>query len=249
MQGMMRERERPVPIRDGKGTGSLALVGHGRMGSLLRELACERGLRVEASFDSAHPLSPEAAESLPKGTVLVDFSQASALLPTVRLAATHSLHVVVGTTGWGEHLEEVRRLVEEGGIGLVYGANFSLGANLFYRIVEAAARAFSATGVYETYVLESHHRLKKDSPSGTALRLAEILARQQKGIQPPVCSLRAGNIPGTHEVGFDSPADTIRLEHQARDRRGLAEGALLAARWIAGHRGFHEFRQVLDELQ
>jgi 4-hydroxy-tetrahydrodipicolinate reductase len=154
---------------------------------------------------------------------------------------------VIGTTGWYSRLEEASKIGASSNIGVVYGSNFSLGVNLFYQIVERAAQLFSAFDSYDPFIEEAHHKFKKDAPSGTALVLQKTLAKIYGDRPVPVTSVRAGYIPGTHAVSFDSVVDTIRLEHTARSREGFAEGALLAAKWIAGRKGFYEFREVLEE--
>jgi 4-hydroxy-tetrahydrodipicolinate reductase len=143
----------------------------------------------------------------------------------------------------------VRAAVERDKIGLVYGANFSVGVQAFYRIVEAAARAFAGEEEYDAWAHEAHHKMKKDAPSGTMLHLLRVMEESgyQRGID--VACNRVGHMPGTHEVGFDSEADTIRLEHTARSRVGFARGALRAARWIVGRQGLYEFSQIWDQLR
>lgn len=228
----------------------LALIGHGKMGLLVEEVAREQDLEVVGRFTSNQPLraGDEAAEALRGQAVLIDFSAPSAVLETVRAAAALELDLVVGTTGWLDHLEEIHGLVETSGIGMVYGANFSLGVNLFYRVIDYAAKTFAAFDTYDPFIEEWHHKFKQDSPSGTALEIERALARHY-GEQPlPITSLRAGYSPSTHTVGFDSVSDTLRFDHQARSRRGFAEGAVLAARWVEGRRGFHTFQQVLEAI-
>jgi len=139
-------------------------------------------------------------------------------------------------------------MVQESGIGLVYGANFSLGMNLFFEIVSHSARLIGMLPQYDAYMCEEHHRAKKDAPSGTALNLLDLMRPHLSNPNLNIASVRAGSIPGTHVVGFDSEADTILLEHRARSRQGFAEGAVLAARWIAGRKGFYDFRQVFREI-
>jgi 4-hydroxy-tetrahydrodipicolinate reductase len=154
--------------------------------------------------------------------------------------------VVEGTTGWNDVETEARRLVAAHAGALVYGANFSVGVNLFYRIVARAAELFAATD-YAPFIEEAHHSRKRDAPSGTALKLRDLLAaRIARDIS--VASTRAGHIPGTHRVGFDSAADQITLTHTARTREGFAAGALLAARWIEGRRGVYEFSEAIDSI-
>lgn len=227
----------------------IALVGYGKMGTLIEEVAQERGLEVVERFRSTRRLSAESVlrEHL-SGVVLIDFSVPGAVLANVRAAAGLRLDLVIGTTGWHEHLDEVRGVVEKAGIGCVYAPNFSLGVNLFYRLVDHAARTFQAFDGYFPYLQEAHHRFKKDRPSGTALYLRDILHAAYGEREVAETCLRAGHIPGTHLVGFDSAADTIWLEHHARNRRGFAEGAVLAAQWIAGRRGLFAFRDLLNDV-
>jgi len=160
---------------------------------------------------------------------------------------TAGVALVEGTTGWNKDVNEVRAVVERYDGSFVYGANFSIGVNLFYRIVDHASELFSRFPDYEVFIEEQHHSRKKDAPSGTALKIKEIV---QKHIDREftVTSTRAGNIPGTHRVGFDGPADQVLLEHTARSREGFAAGALLAAEWIAVKKGFFEFSEVIEEI-
>jgi 4-hydroxy-tetrahydrodipicolinate reductase len=155
--------------------------------------------------------------------------------------------LVEGTTGWKDQEVEVRRLVAEHDGALVYGANFSIGVNVFYRIVVYAAGLMTGLDQYQAFIEEEHHSRKRDAPSGTALKLKELMAEQIKA-EIPVASTRAGHIPGTHRVGFDSAADQIMLTHMARSREGFAAGAFLAARWIIGRQGVFEFSEVIDEI-
>jgi 4-hydroxy-tetrahydrodipicolinate reductase len=155
--------------------------------------------------------------------------------------------LVEGTTGWNAQEAEARRLMAEHNGSLVYGANFSIGVNLFYRIVANASLLFASVDNYDAFIEEAHHSRKRDAPSGTALRLRALLAEHLEG-EVSIASTRAGYIPGTHRVGFDSAADQITLTHVARSREGFAQGALLAARWIAGRSGVFEFSQVIDEI-
>ena len=228
----------------------LALIGHGKMGALVEEIAASQGFEVVDCFTASRPLRADDAtrRSLTGVDVLVDFSTPEAVPATVRAAADLGLDLAIGTTGWQEHFDEVRRTVLEAGIGLVYGANFSLGVNLFYRVIEHAASLFAAFDDYDPFIEEWHHKFKKDSPSGTALQLRKKLSPHYGDREIPITSLRAGYSPSTHSVGFDSIADTIHFEHQARSRQGFAQGALMAAKWIRGRRGFYEFGQLLDEL-
>ncbi|MDZ7362114.1 MAG: 4-hydroxy-tetrahydrodipicolinate reductase [candidate division KSB1 bacterium] len=227
----------------------IALIGYGKMGRLLEEVARRQNVEVVARYSRAHPIraDEETRQTLHEVTTLIDFSTAEAVLENIRAAAALSRHLVIGTTGWHNQIQEARKIVESGNLGVVYGSNFSVGVNLFYQIVERAAQLFSAFDGYDPFLEESHHKFKKDAPSGTALVLQKILANEYGERQISVTSTRAGYIPGTHVVSFDSAVDTIRLEHTARSREGFAEGALLAAKWIAGRKGFYEFREVWEE--
>jgi len=227
----------------------LALFGQGGMGSLVEAKAREAGHEITAVFtdrDAARP-PEELAGALGGAAVAVDFSVGAAVPDHVRACVLAGVPLVEGTTGWAKELEAVRRIVTEGKGALIYGPNFSVGVNLFYRIVRVAAEQLGRDPSYGAFIEEAHHIRKKDAPSGTALKLKDIVAKSfGKGIS--VASTRAGNIPGTHRVGFDGTADQITLVHTARSREGFAAGALLAARWIAGRTGVWEFSEVLDEI-
>ena len=227
----------------------LALFGHGGMGSLVETRAREAGHEIAVVFtDRDEARSPEdLALSLRGVDVAVDFSVGAAVPVHVRACVRAGVPLVEGTTGWAAQLEEVRRIVESGHGALVYGANLSIGVNLFYRIVAAAAQQLSRDPSYGAFIEEAHHIRKKDAPSGTALKLKEIVAKVF-GDGIAIASTRAGNIPGTHRVGFDGIADQITLTHTARSREGFAAGALLAAQWIVGRLGVYEFSEVLDEM-
>lgn len=178
--------------------------------------------------------------------VSVDFTTPAAVVDNIARLAELGCSLVVGTTGWYNRLDEVRRKIESCGVGMVYAANFSIGVQLFYRLARAAAEIFAGFPAYEPYLVEAHHRAKKDAPSGTALELKRQVEPYLAGREIPVSSLRAGYIPGTHEFGFDSEADTMLLRHSARSRQGFAEGALYAARWVVGKKGLFSFADVLE---
>ncbi len=220
----------------------IALLGCGKMGRLIEELAPGAGMEVAARFDSRHPFAPEAAAG---AEVAFDFSVAGAVLENIRRCASARLNLVVGTTGWHERLDEARAIVAEHGIGMVYGANFSVGVNLFYRVIQQAAGWMKEQPEYDPWIWEMHHRAKKDAPSGTALKLRALLREAYGERDFSVASIRAGQAPGTHTVGFDSEADSLVFTHETRNRKGLALGALRAARWIQGKKGCYEFSEVL----
>jgi 4-hydroxy-tetrahydrodipicolinate reductase len=228
----------------------VALVGYGKMGRVVEEIAPGRGMEVVDRFTRNRPLRADEAtrHALSGVDALVDFSVPEAVADTARAAAELSLPLVIGTTGWQDRLDEVREVVESAGIGVVRASNFSLGVNVFYRIVEQTARMLSAFEGYDPFIHDWHHRFKLDSPSGTALEIQRRMARHYGEREVPITCQRSGYVPSVHWVGFDSAADTIHLEHRARNRQGLAEGALLAVQWIPGRSGFHEFGEVLDDL-
>lgn len=230
----------------------LALIGGGAMGRLVSARASEEGHEIGAVVTSAHAsLAPEElADVLGGHDAAIDFTVADAVLLHVEACALAGVPLVEGTTGWNARVEEARGLVERHGGALVHGANFSVGVNLFYRVAARAAELFAAVEGYDPFIEEAHHSRKRDAPSGTALRLREIVTEHTGGTrrEVPVASTRAGHIPGTHRVGFDSAADTVTLTHTARSREGFAAGAVLAARWIRGRRGVYEFAQMFDEI-
>ena len=227
----------------------LALIGDGAMGTLVAKLANEQSHEVAALLNSrdAQRTVEDLAESLKGCDVAIDFSVAAAVVRNVEACAIAGVPLVEGTTAWQANIDEVRRIVDEFDSGLIYGSNFSIGAQLFYRIAASAAELFQHLDSYDAFIEEAHHKRKQDAPSGTALQLGEIVAAHL-GREVPVTSTRAGYIPGTHRVGFDSRADHITLEHVARSREGFAAGALMAAEWISGRKGMYEFSEVFDEI-
>lgn len=221
----------------------IALLGYGKMGRMVEEAAARDGAEIICVVD---PIAGSRGK-LEDADVAVDFSEPSAVVENVRAVAAARISMVVGTTGWYDRVDEVRSIVEEGGIGFVYGSNFSVGVNLMFKITEYAAGLFSRFSSYDPFIEEAHHKFKKDAPSGTAIFLRRIVDSHYRG-ETPTSSTRAGYIPGKHTVGFDSEADTLALTHTARNRAGFADGALLAARWIKGRKGFYEFSQTIDQV-
>jgi 4-hydroxy-tetrahydrodipicolinate reductase len=230
----------------------MALFGLGGMGGLVEKRARDAGHEIAARFDDrdAGRTWEDIAAAIRGLDVAVDFSVAGAVADHVRACVAAAVPLVEGTTGWQAQLAEVRGVVERGKGALVYGANYSIGVNLFYRVAAAAAAQYVRDPAYAPFLEEAHHARKKDAPSGTALKLRDIVAGAYGGREIPVACTRAGHIPGTHRVGFDGPADHITLTHTARSREGFAAGALAAARWIAagGRRGVFEFAEVLDDI-
>jgi 4-hydroxy-tetrahydrodipicolinate reductase len=226
----------------------IALIGHGAMGKLIERLATSENHEIAVIIDESNAdlSAPELSEKL-RETVdaAIDFSVAEAVKRNVGACLLANVPLVEGTTGWNSELENIKNMVAEKNGAFVYGANFSIGVNLFYRIVDFASELFARFEDYEAFIEEQHHSRKKDAPSGTALKLKAIVAENIKK-DFSVSSTRAGNIPGIHRVGFDGTADQILLEHAARSREGFASGALLAAKWIIGKKGFYEFSDIMD---
>jgi len=210
------------------------------MGKLIEQLAPEYGFTVHARVDVGY--NPEL---LSGADVAIEFSTPQAALGNIEALAALGIPAVVGTTGWLEEMDRVRTVVDRGGAGLVWAANFSIGVNVFLRAVHETARLLASEPAYGAWAWEIHHSTKKDAPSGTLLTLVNEMkaAGYQRNID--VSSNRAGTHPGTHEIGFDSAADTITLRHTARSREGFARGALKAAQWIPGKKGVFEFKEIL----
>lgn len=224
---------------------NLAIVGYGKMGKLIEKLAPEYGFTVTLKLDEFNNANFEGitAENFKDVDVAVDFSIPNAAAQNVEKIAALGVNIVIGTTGWQEHLDAVKK--SAAGIGLVWSPNFSIGVNAFFRIVAEAARALAAEDAYGSWAWEIHHATKKDAPSGTLLKLVEEMKKAGYPRQIDVSSNRAGTHPGTHVIGFDSAADTITLRHTARNRDGFARGALKAAKWIVGKKGFYEFSEIV----
>jgi 4-hydroxy-tetrahydrodipicolinate reductase len=232
----------------------IALIGYGKMGKEIEAAALAAGDTIVKKFRSDRPAD---AASLADSDVCIEFSTPATVMANIQVALQAQKDIVVGTTGWYDRLPELKNSTFQS--GLLYSANFSIGVNMYFRIVAAAAELMRNTADYDPYIHELHHRQKADSPSGTALRLAEILVQRidrkteiathrMDGKIPPgalhVTSTRVGFCPGTHTVGFDSEADLIELTHTARTRRGFALGALRAARWLKGRKGVYTMDDV-----
>jgi 4-hydroxy-tetrahydrodipicolinate reductase len=232
----------------------IALMGFGRMGREIDSVAREQGETIARVFDSRRPIRPEALADV---DVCIEFSTPEAVVSNIRAAIEARKDIVVGTTGWDAHLPEIRKSVRES--GLLYSSNFSVGMNIFFRLVKRAAELMKNASDYDPYIHEMHHRQKVDSPSGTSLSLGrillseidrkkDILAGPPDGKIPPdmlhISSTRAGVAPGIHTVGFDSDGDAIELRHTAKNRRGFAQGTLIAARWLVGKKGVYTMDDV-----
>jgi 4-hydroxy-tetrahydrodipicolinate reductase len=223
------------------------LVGHGRMGRLVEALAPEYDAVIAGVVTSRDAERTLAGSDFGPVDVAIDFTLADAVARNLSVLARRGVNVVVGTTGWAAHEKQMRETVADTGIGVLVAANFSLGMNIFQLVVEDAARRFARHPSFGAWIHELHHAAKKDAPSGTALQLKAGMERAGYDRHVDVSSLRVGSIPGTHEVGFDGPSDTITLTHTVRDRAVFARGALEAARWLVGKHGWFTMRDLLAE--
>jgi len=224
----------------------LLILGRGKTGSLVAEVARERTHEVQtlgsAENLKASALTPATLSSI---DVVVDFTSPHAVLENIVACVDARKNVVVGTTGWHRELPRIRKIVEKSGTGLLYGANFSIGINLFYEVARIAAMALRHD--YFGQIFERHHAHKKDAPSGTAITLQSII-KELSGTDVEIVSFREGEVVGMHEMVFDSSADSIYLCHDAKSRRGFAEGAVRGAEWLVGKSGFFNFKDIWREL-
>jgi len=225
---------------------TIAIIGYGKMGKLIEQLAPEYGFTVALKLDEFNNTNFEGltAENFRGVDVAIDFSIPAAVPRNARGIAAFGVNLVIGTTGWLEHIDAVKAAVERNRVGAVWSPNYSIGVNAFFRLVSHAARLLSSQPEYGAWAWEVHHSTKKDAPSGTLLKLVEDMKKAGYARAIDVSSSRAGAHPGTHEIGFDSSADTITLRHTARSREGFARGALKAARWVVGKKGFYEFGDI-----
>ncbi|MBM4235129.1 MAG: 4-hydroxy-tetrahydrodipicolinate reductase [Firmicutes bacterium] len=245
----------------------IGIAGYGKMGKMIRQKALEKGHQVAAvidpSSDAEEITSREISSAILPLDVIIDFTDPQTLVDNVTLYGELQLPVVIGTTGWYDRLSEVATIVNRAGTGLIWSGNFSLGVNIFFQLVKAAAGLMERFEQYDVLVSEVHHSQKKDSPSGTAEMIGAILldalSRKMRIItgnpEKPLCaedlhisSSRVGEVPGIHRVVFDSEIDTISIEHSARDRSGFAEGALLAAEWIVNKKGLYNIDDLMQAV-
>lgn len=230
---------------------NLAIVGYGKMGRLIEQLAPQYGcdVRLRLDIDNNANFEGLTKENFRGIDAAVEFSTPAAAPENIERLAQLGVNTVVGTTGWFGEMERAKKAIERAGTGLVWSPNFSVGVSIFSQIVAEAARRMARQQEYGAWAWEIHHATKKDAPSGTLLALVETM--KQNGYTRPIdtSASRAGAHPGTHEIGFDSAADTITIRHTARSREGFARGALRAARWVAGKKGFFDFREIVNELE
>ncbi len=227
---------------------NLLLLGRGKTGSLVAEVAAEHRHHTQivgaAENANSSALTPERLRTT---DVVIDFTAPQCVLANIEVCVNCGKNMVVGTTGWDHDRDRVRALVERHHTGFVYGANFSIGVNLFYQIARTAAVALQHG--YTGQIFERHHARKQDAPSGTAIALQHIIHEVAPKQEPlEITSFREGEVVGFHEVIFESTADRIYLSHDAKSRRGFAEGAVRAAEWLLGKRGFYNFRDVWQEV-
>lgn len=225
----------------------LALVGYGKMGRMLEQLAPEYDFTVELVLDVHNNANGAGItrENFAGIDAAIEFSTPEAAVSNAEKLAAIGVPVVIGTTGWLHEMDRVKAAVEKGNSAAVWSPNYSVGVNVFLRLVAEAAKLLAGQPAYGAWAWEMHHETKKDAPSGTLLKLVEEMKSAGYARNIDVSSNRAGRVPGTHEIGFDSAADTITLRHTARSREGFARGALQAAQWIAGKKGFFEFSETL----
>ena len=244
---------------------NIAIIGYGKMGHEIEKIAKLRGIHVKSIIDQTNKdagYSSITSKSMQDVDACIDFTSPNAVIGNIMEIAKFKKNIVVGTTGWRNDYKKAKGIVEQSGIGLIYSPNFSIGVNVFLRIIESAARMIDKIDDYDAYGYELHHNKKIDSPSGTAKAIGEMLIKNirrkdtllfdriDRKIMPNelhFASVRAGSVPGTHVVGFDSSADTIELKHTARNREGFALGALMAAEWINGKKGFYTINDMLSE--
>jgi 4-hydroxy-tetrahydrodipicolinate reductase len=245
----------------------IGIAGYGKMGKMIRQQALEKGHRVAAVIDPSSAEQEVTARGISAAIlpldVIIDFTHPEGLIDNVKLYGELKLPAVIGTTGWYDRLSEVATIVNRAGTGLIWSGNFSLGVNIYFQLIKAAAALMERFEQYDVLVSEVHHRHKKDSPSGTAemigVILLDALSRKNRIITgnpgQPLCeedlhisSSRGGAVPGVHRVVFDSEIDTIAIEHTARNRSGFAEGALLAAEWIVNKKGLYNIDDLMQAV-
>ena len=221
------------------------LLGHGRMGTLVESLASSYDAEIAGVVDEHSGERAIADGAFGDVDVAIDFTLADAVPKNLPLLARRKINVVIGTTGWQAHEAALRDVAKQAGIGVLAASNFSLGMNVFALAVEEASRQFAKHPEFGAWIHETHHIMKKDAPSGTALTLKNGMQKAGYDRAIDVSSTRAGSVPGTHTVGFDGPSETIEFTHTVRDRAVFARGALTAAKWLVGKQGWFSIRDML----
>lgn len=225
----------------------LAIVGYGKMGKMIESLAPAFGFEVALKLDEFNNanFSGITTKNFKGIDAAIEFSVPEAAVENIERISALGVNLVVGTTGWLKEMDRAKSAVAKHGTGLVWSPNYSVGVNVFFRAVAETAKMLANEPGYEAWAWEMHHSMKKDAPSGTLLKAVDGMKRAGYDRKIDVASSRAGRVPGTHEIGFDSPADTITLRHTAHGREGFASGSLKAAQWVVGRKGFFEFTDVL----
>jgi 4-hydroxy-tetrahydrodipicolinate reductase len=244
----------------------IAITGYGKMGQITEQLAIEKGHNVVSTIDpstKSAKFKKLTEENLCDADVVIDFTVPAIILDNIDIYVKHGINAVIGTTGWYEYLEEVKEKVEKSKIGLIWSGNFSIGINLFFRIIRESSELMNKFTLYDVMGYEIHHNRKKDSPSGTMNMIGKILldnlknknkivtdklSREISEEEIHLASIRGGSVPGTHVISFDSEVDTIELKHTARSRKGLAVGAVKAAEWIKDKKGFYSIEDMMKEI-
>jgi 4-hydroxy-tetrahydrodipicolinate reductase len=243
----------------------IAIVGYGKMGRQIEKAAKAKNIETVSIDPNAEDANfKELNEESTKGVdVCIDFSNPEAVIGNIEKTAKLGKNMVVGTTGWYDRLEDTKKIAEQAGIGLVWSGNFSIGVNAYFGIIESASKIMNKVEDFDVFVHEFHHNQKADSPSGTAVMLGNIITKNierknkvvtaelKRKISPGelhISSTRGGNIPGIHIVTFDSAADTIEIKHTARNRSGFASGAVIAAKWINGKKGFYDINDLMKGI-
>jgi 4-hydroxy-tetrahydrodipicolinate reductase len=225
---------------------NILLLGSGKTGSLVAEVAHERGHKIEVMRSADNPgASALTAEKLNGVDMVMDFTTPHAVIGHIEACVGTGKNIVVGTTGWHGSLPKIRQLVEQKGAALLYGANFSIGVNLFYEVARASAAALQHQ--YSGQIFERHHAQKKDAPSGTAMMVQKVV-KEASGKELEITSFREGEVVGLHELILNSANDRIYLCHDAKSRRGFAEGAVRGAEWLSGKKGFFDFKDIWREV-
>ncbi len=231
---------------------NIAIVGYGKMGHIIEKIALNKGMNVRAKID---PVVEDAThkeingEALKDVNVCIEFTAPHVAIDNIKKIAALKKNIVVGTTAWYNGIEEAKRAVEENNIGLIYSPNFSIGVNVFFRLIKDISGMMNNLSDYNVSVKELHHIHKKDAPSGTAKKIAEMIKENISRVDDiNIESVREGEIPGTHIVNFESDADIIKLEHKAKGREGFALGAIMAAEWIKDKKGFFSIEDMMKEI-
>lgn len=230
----------------------IALIGYGKMGKLLHSLCSQKGYEVVSIIDKsiAEYNKNIDKENLNGAEVALEFTQPDGVLDRITALAKSGVNIVIGTSGWYQRLDEVEKIAKDNKVGIMYGANFSVGMNLFFQAIDHLSKMMAQIPDYDLYAYEEHHNMKKDRPSGTAKYITSLLKNNHTGVKTDFEfeSIRAGKKPGTHLVGFDGEFDFIELKHLARERSAFVSGAVKSAQWLEGKKGFYNFSDYFKEI-